>query len=69
MKYDASENKLKKIRQKCSLKFQNNEIEAQLKKYATLTKGDTVYELDEGYWMISNERSGGFAWCRIKSDG
>jgi len=67
--YDATENKLKKISQKCSIKFQNSEIVAQIKNYAKLTKGDTVHVLEQGYWMISNKRSGGFAWCRIKSDG
>ena len=50
-------------------KLKTHQIEDQLKLYAKLTKGGTVNELDRGYWMISNKRSGGYAWCRIRSDG
>ena len=57
------------MRGKHSVGNRKNQINEQLKNYARLTKGDTSYELDEGYWCISNKRYGGFAWCRIKSDG
>ena len=50
-------------------KLKKDQIDAQLKNYAKLTNGGTTDKLKIGYWMISNKRSGGFAWCRIKSDG
>ena len=60
------------MREKSLVKNQNNQIDAQMKLYAKLTKGGTVSELDQGYWLICNKRCGGegsYAWCRIQSDG
>ena len=60
------------MREKTSVRNQSNQIGVQMKLYARLTKGDTVFELDQGYWLICNKRCGGagsYAWCRIKSDG
>lgn len=47
----------------------NDEIKTQMKLYATLTKGDSVFTLDQGFWLISPCRDGGYAWARTKSDG
>ena len=57
------------MREKTTVRNQSNQIDVQMKLYAKLTKGDTEFELEKGYWMISNQRSGGYAWCRIESDG
>ena len=57
------------MREKTSVRNQSNQIDVQMKLYAKLTKGDTVFELEQGYWMISNNRSRGLAWTRILSDG
>ena len=57
------------MREKTTVRNHSNQIDDQMKLYAELTKGGTTEWLDEGYWMISNKRSGGLAWCRIKSDG
>ena len=48
---------------------QNKLIDSQLKLYAELTKGGTVFELPIGYWLISSSKDGRYAWCRAKSDG
>ena len=60
------------MREKVNVRNQSNQIDVQMKLYAELTKGNTVFELKTGYWMICNKRNGGegcYAWCRIKSDG
>ena len=51
------------------VKNQKNQIQAQMELYAKLTKGHTVFELENGYWMISNSENGGLAWHRAKSNG
>ena len=53
----------------CLVTYQPDEIEAQMKLYADLTKGNTVSTLETGYWMITNAVKDGYAWCRAKSNG
>ena len=68
-KWDASQNKLKNMWDKKTVQNPGSQIETQMKNYAKLTKGDTVFTLDTGYWLISPNREGGYAWARIRSDG
>ena len=68
-KYDASQNKLIKMRERQLVKNRNDQIETQMELYAKLTKGHTVFKLEMGYWLISNSENGGLAWHRARSNG
>ena len=51
------------------VKNRNEEIGTQMELYAELTKGNTVFELEIGYWLISDSEDGGLAWHRARSNG
>ena len=68
-KWDASQNTIKNMLDKRTVQNPGNKIENLMKEYAKLTKGGTVSTLETGYWMISPNRNGGYAWARIQSDG
>lgn len=69
-KYDASQNKLKKMMESMvGFFYQPDQVKAQMKLYAELTEGNKVTTLPTGYWMITNAKKDGYAWCRARSNG